>query len=100
MVSMSGPDEGDVLMAAAGEAGARYGMTGSQMLAHVAVGDVPHPNAPADVCGKTDPRSDHRWCVLAPVHPGEGHNRYAPADGCRTWGEHARHEPRSVGQGR
>ena len=83
----------DQITAAAAQVGARYGMTASQVLLHAALGDVPHPDAPGDVCGATDPRDDRRWCVLAPTHPGENHNRHAPDDGCQTWTAHEEHDP-------
>ena len=81
----------DLLTEAASEAGATYGMTAEQLLQHIVIGDHRHPDAPQDVCGMTDPRDDTRWCVLASQHPGEGHNRYGPSDGCRTWTEHDLH---------
>jgi hypothetical protein len=74
-------------------AGAPYGMTAADMATHILLGDRPHPDAPEDVCGAIDPRDETRWCVLAPVHPREGHNRYAPPDGCRTWTAHDDHGP-------
>lgn len=79
------------LTEAAARLGRPYGMTAEQVIQYAVIGEAPHPDAPADVCGVTDPRRDDRWCVLAPEHPGEGHNAYAPRDGCRTWTEHDRH---------
>lgn len=51
--------------------GAPYLMTGSEVLAHIAMGHVPHLDAPEDRCGATDPRDPKRWCIRDENHPGD-----------------------------
>ena len=83
----------DEIEQALATAGAPYGMSADQMIAHIVLGNVPHPDAEADECGASDPRDSTRWCALAKEHPGENHCNYAPDDGCRTWTEHGGHRP-------
>ena len=71
--------------------GAPYGMSTTDMAVHLLLGERHHGDAPNKVCGAVDPRNEDRWCQLAPEHPGEYHNCYAPDDGCRTWAEHDGH---------
>lgn len=66
----------------AAEIGAPYGFTASQVLQHIALGNVPHPDAPEDVCGATSPRRDNEWCRRAPGHTG---NHCAWPDPCPTY---------------
>lgn len=73
-------DDSDPVEVAAAAVGAAYGMTAEQALQHAALGDVPHPDAPPDVCGATDPRDAAYWCVLPPGHPRDAHSRYTEAD--------------------
>lgn len=56
------------LDAAADKVGSQYGMTASQGITHLAIGEIPHANAPATDCGMTDPRDDTKWCRRAPGH--------------------------------
>lgn len=82
---MSGEEQSGLVDKLATALGAEFGMTGEQILQHMAIGDVPHPEAPDTDCGATDPRDDRKWCRLEPNHVGEGHNGHAPPPPYRTW---------------
>jgi hypothetical protein len=72
----SGPPLGDQpLMDVAESVGQMYGMTGSEVMQHIAMGDVPHHLAPESECGATDPRDGSKWCRKVSGHSGN-HNWY------------------------
>lgn len=66
----------DIIDAAAEKIGKPFGMSAEQVITYMAIGEVPHPDAPETDCGVTDPRSDARWCVRPPNHSRGHHNCY------------------------
>lgn len=67
-----------VLDTVAAQIGRRYLMTAEQVITHLAMGDIPHPDAADDDCGATDPRDDKHWCRQPKGHEDGFHNRYPP----------------------
>lgn len=61
----------DMLMEAAAEVGAEYGMSATDLIAHILLGDQRHPDADDDVCGAASPRDSTRWCGREPRHHGD-----------------------------
>jgi hypothetical protein len=58
------------------EAGGQYGMTAEQVVTHIALGDLQHPDAPGEECGAVDPRDDSAWCRRPSGHERGFHCRY------------------------
>lgn len=58
----------DSFTASAAAVGAPYGMTATDVLAYLALGDRRHPDAPGEECGAVDPRNESRRC-RRPAHP-------------------------------
>jgi hypothetical protein len=69
----------DPIEQAAAVVGAAFGMTSDQMFQHIAIGDLPHPNAAPEHCGATDPRDDRKWCAQDKGHAGP-HNNFRADD--------------------
>lgn len=64
--------------------GREYGMTAEQMAQLIAIGDQPHPSAPSEQCGATDPRDARMWCAEDKSHNG-AHNNFRADDTEETY---------------
>ncbi|GIH91963.1 hypothetical protein Psi01_25930 [Planobispora siamensis] len=60
----------DLLALYAEQAGRPYGMTASEVLAYIVLGDRLHDDARPGECGAVDPRDEARWCREPEGHAG------------------------------
>lgn len=70
----------DPIVSAAGIVGAPYGMSASDVVAHLLTGDRTHPDAPARDCGAADLRDSTYWCGRPPGHTGDHMRRWNRRD--------------------